>query len=106
MKKIVLLVLWSCTLCGLGFSSVEPLHHDLAWLGRLKLPQVKTLSSGTLKVDEPNLWQSWRRERELSLKWLPQAKLDTAKVYPHYRILLNRSHQQEGLTRKEKRRRR
>jgi hypothetical protein len=77
-------------------------HHDLAWLGFLKLPTEQVVPSNLLKLKKPLKLKNWQNEEHSHLSWLPVAKYERFGLVPKYYIKFNRSDKNKTLSRREK----
>lgn len=63
---------------------------NLGWLGYLNLPEKIQKDGKKVKIQTPELWNSWSDEAGKNLNWFAQPKRDYQKKINFY-LLLNKS---------------
>jgi hypothetical protein len=69
---------------------LEKPHHQLGWLGYLKLPQSTLKTSRIVTPQSPLLWKEWKSESQDVLSWLPKPKGQSTNPHQNYIIELSK----------------
>ena len=59
--------------CGIQpLCAFEKSHHNLSWIGYLRLPKEDVKIPKTIELTEPRLWEEWRHIVDPPITWFPK----------------------------------
>jgi hypothetical protein len=96
---LICLHLWSAQL----FGDANNVHHQLAWVGYLRLPKAENLPSNMTKPQRPQRIEGWNGKNLDVLEWLPKARLQKKGLVAKYHIKFSDKKNQPKLGRREAR---